>query len=114
MSEKIAERGLSAQAQAESLKFKLLQGMVVRRACYSVIKSVMESQAKGVEVVVAGKLRGQRAKAMKFREGYMVKVCNRNSPLYDFKTNSSNTIFLSLNMLYITMLVISAYLHSSH
>ena len=33
----------------------------------------MENGAKGVEVVVAGKLRGQRAKAMKFREGYMVK-----------------------------------------
>ena len=33
----------------------------------------MENGAKGVEVVVAGKLRGQRAKAMKFRDGYMIK-----------------------------------------
>lgn len=32
----------------------------------------MESGAKGCEVVVSGKLRAQRAKAMKFRDGYMV------------------------------------------
>merc|ERR1712032_272574 len=29
--------------------------------------------AKGVETVVAGKIRGARAKAMKFTDGYMIK-----------------------------------------
>ena len=67
--ERVANRGLSAHAQAESLKYKLLGGLAVRRACYGIVKFVMESGAKGVEVVVAGKLRGQRAKAMKFRDG---------------------------------------------
>ena len=33
----------------------------------------MESNAKGVQVVVSGKLRGQRAKHMIFRDGYMIK-----------------------------------------
>lgn len=33
----------------------------------------MENEAKGVEVVVSGKLRGQRAKGMKFCDGYMKK-----------------------------------------
>ena len=32
----------------------------------------MESGARGCEVVVSGKLRGQRAKAMKFVDGLMV------------------------------------------
>ncbi len=32
----------------------------------------MESQAKGCEVVVSGKLRGQRAKSMKFTDGFMI------------------------------------------
>ncbi len=36
----------------------------------------MESGAKGVEVTVSGKLRAQRAKAMKFRDGYMIKSGN--------------------------------------
>lgn len=32
----------------------------------------MESGAKGAEVVVSGKLRGQRAKSMKFCDGLMI------------------------------------------
>jgi len=84
--ERLANRGLSAQAQAESLKYKLLGGLAVRRACYGIIKFVMESGAKGVEVVVAGKLRGQRAKAMKFRDGYMVKTGNSAVVFQDYAT----------------------------
>jgi len=38
-----------------------------------IIRFVMESQARGCEVIVSGKLKGQRAKAMKFLDGYMVK-----------------------------------------
>lgn len=72
--EKVLNRGLCAQAQAESLKFKLLGGLAVRRACYGVVRFVMEASAKGVEVIVTGKLRGQRAKAMKFGDGYMIKT----------------------------------------
>eukprot|EP00983_Pelagomonas_calceolata_P084117 1156298-Pelagomonas_calceolata.AAC.3 len=42
------------------------------RACYGVLRYVMESGAKGCEVIVSGKLRAARAKAMKFKDGYMV------------------------------------------
>jgi small subunit ribosomal protein S3e len=69
--ERVANRGLCAQAQVESLKYKLLGGLAVRRACYGVTRFVMESGAQGCEVVVSGKLRAARAKAMKFNEGYM-------------------------------------------
>merc|ERR1712129_460949 len=31
-----------------------------------------ENGAKGVEVIISGKLRAQRAKAMKFRQGYLI------------------------------------------
>jgi small subunit ribosomal protein S3e len=37
-----------------------------------VLRFVMESGAKGCEVIVSGKLRAQRAKSMKFKDGYMV------------------------------------------
>lgn len=70
--EKVNNRGLSAIAQAESLKFKLLGGLAVRRACYGVLRFVMESGAKGVEVIVSGKLRAARAKSMKFSDGFMI------------------------------------------
>ncbi|PAA71880.1 hypothetical protein BOX15_Mlig030908g1, partial [Macrostomum lignano] len=70
--EKMANRGLSAVAQAESLRYKLLGGLAVRRACYGVLRFIIESGAKGAEVIVSGKLRGQRAKSMKFTEGFMI------------------------------------------
>ena len=81
--ERVANRGLCAQAQAESLKFKLLGGLAVRRACYGVVRFVMEAEAKGVEVIVSGKLRGQRAKAMKFNDGYMIKTGNAGQEYTD-------------------------------
>lgn len=46
------------------------------RACYGVLRFIMESGAKGCEVIVSGKLRAQRAKAMKFKDGYMLSAGN--------------------------------------
>jgi len=71
--ERVNNKGLCAVAQAESLRYKLIEGLAVRRACYTVLRSVMEAGAKGCEVTVSGKLRAQRAKAMKFKDGYMIK-----------------------------------------
>ena len=72
--ERVNNRGLCAIAQAESLRYKLLGGLAVRRACYGVLRYIMENEAKGCELIVSGKLRAQRAKAMKFRDGYMIKA----------------------------------------
>lgn len=44
----------------------------LNRACYGVLRFIMESGAKGCEVIVSGKLRGQRAKSMKFVDGFMI------------------------------------------
>ena len=46
--------------------------LVFQRACYGVLRFIMESGAKGCEVVVSGKLQGQRAKSMKFVDGLMI------------------------------------------
>merc|ERR1711972_397393 len=70
--EKVQTRGLCAIAQTESLRYKLIGGLAVRCACYGVLRFIMESGAKGCEVVVSGKLRGQRAKSMKFTDGLMI------------------------------------------
>jgi len=70
--EKVPNRGLCAMAQTESLRYKLLGGLAVRRACYGVLRFIMESGATGCEVTVSGKLRAQRAKTMRFMDGYLV------------------------------------------
>jgi len=72
--ERVNNRALCAMAQAESLRYKLLGGLAVRRACYGVLRFIMESGARGCEVIVSGKLRAQRAKSMKFKDGYMIKA----------------------------------------
>merc|ERR1712007_303810 len=74
--EKVLNRGLCAVAQAESLRFKLLGGLAVRRACYGVLRFIMDSSALGCEVIVSGKLIAQRAKSMKSADGYMIKAGN--------------------------------------
>ena len=50
-------------------------------ACYGVLRFVMESGAKGCEVVVSGKLRAARAKSMKFTDGFMI---HSGQPALDF------------------------------
>merc|ERR1712076_154209 len=70
--EKLQNRGLSAVAQCESLKYKLLGGLAVRRACYGVVRFIMENGATGCEVIISGKMRAQRAKTMKFKDGYLI------------------------------------------
>jgi small subunit ribosomal protein S3e len=70
--ERVENRAACAGAQAESLRYKLLGGLAVRRACYGVVRFIMENGAKGCEVVISGKLRAQRAKVMKFKDGYLI------------------------------------------
>merc|ERR1711975_65203 len=36
------------------------------------VRFIMENGAKGCEVIISGKLRAQRAKVMKFRDGYLI------------------------------------------
>ena len=94
--ERIENRGLCAMAQAESLRYKLLKGVAVRRACYGVLRHVMESGAKGCEVIVSGKLRAQRAKSMKFRDGYMIAT---GQPFRDFVDKAVRNVMMKQGVL---------------
>lgn len=94
--EKVANRGLCAVAQAESLRYKLLGGLAVRRACYGVLRFIMESGAKGCEVVVSGKLRAARAKSMKFQDGYMVSSGN---PVHEYIDGAVRHVLLRQGVL---------------
>jgi len=94
--ERVVNRALCAIAQAESLKYKLLGGLAVRRACYGVLRFIMENKAKGCEVVVSGKLRAQRAKSMKFRDGYMLRA---GQPSIDFVDTAVRHVLLRQGVL---------------
>ncbi|KAF1738569.1 40S ribosomal protein S3 [Beauveria bassiana] len=93
---KVQNRGLSAVAQCESLRYKLLNGLAVRRACYGVLRFIMESDAKGCEVVVSGKLRAARAKSMKFTDGFMI---HSGQPKNDFIDTATRHVLLRQGVL---------------
>ena len=56
----------------------------------------MESGAKGCEVIVSGKLRAQRAKAMKFKDGYMIAS---GQPVHDFIDSAVRHVLLRQGVL---------------
>merc|ERR1712141_58808 len=85
-----------AIAQCESLRYKLMGGLAVRRACYGVLCFIMESGAKGCEVVVSGKLRGQRAKSMKFVDGLMI---HSGDPINDYINTAVRHVLLRQGVL---------------
>ena len=68
----VEKRGLSAHAQAESIKHKLLLGFPVRIVAHSALRYIMNNKAIGAEIRVSGKLRGDRAKDAFYRSGYRV------------------------------------------
>jgi len=94
--EKVQNRGLCAIAQCESLRYKLLAGLAVRRACYGVLRFIMESGAKGCEVVVSGKLRAARAKSMKFVDGFMI---HSGQPIRDYVDTAIRHVMLRQGVL---------------
>lgn len=67
------DKNLCAAAQAENLKYKLLGGTPVRLAANNILAMVMKrGGAKGCEIIISGKVRGQRAKSQKYLQGYLV------------------------------------------
>ena len=45
------------------------------RSATSIIRNMLNKGAKGCEVIISGKLRKQRAKSMKYKDGFMILNC---------------------------------------
>jgi small subunit ribosomal protein S3 len=65
---------LNAQIMAEKLAEALERGWHFRRAGHSTVRRIMNSGARGCQVVIAGKLTGARHRTEKFTEGH-IKYC---------------------------------------
>jgi small subunit ribosomal protein S3 len=72
--QEVGDPNLNPQIMAEKLAFALERGWHFRRAGHSTVRRIMESGAKGCQVVLAGKLTGQRHRTEKFKNGY-IKFC---------------------------------------
>jgi len=69
---------LNAQNMAEKLAEALERGWHFRRAGHSTVRRIMDAGAKGVQVIIAGKLTGARHRTEKFTEGH-VKYCGETA-----------------------------------
>ncbi|GBF35983.1 MAG TPA: 30S ribosomal protein S3 [Methanothermococcus okinawensis] len=63
---------------AQKIASALERGMHFRRVAHAAVRRVMGAGAKGVVVIISGKLTGERARTEKFMEGYM-KHCGEPS-----------------------------------
>jgi len=71
--EEVTEPELNAQIMAERLATGLDKGQHYRRAAYSIMRRIMRRGARGIEIIIGGKLTSQRARVQKFREGVVSK-----------------------------------------
>ncbi len=64
----------SANVMAKNVASLLERGFHFRRAAYTTLRRIMDAGARGAEIVVSGKLTGERSRMAKFRDGY-IKHC---------------------------------------
>ncbi len=89
--EAIKNKNLSAAVQVELVKAKMLQGAPARSAANFIIRNVMRlKEVKGCEVVVSGKIRQQRAKTVKFKQGFLIST---GQPKKDFIDQAIRHVF---------------------
>lgn len=70
--EKIMDRGLEPAFHCEELRLAFADNKPYKRVINSIIKNSRASGAQGVMIRVAGKIKGQRAKAIKYFDGYFI------------------------------------------
>ena len=72
--QEVDDPSLNAQIMAEKLASSLERGWHFRRAGHSTVRRIMQAGAKGCQVIIAGKLRGERHRTEKYKEGH-IKFC---------------------------------------
>ena len=69
---------LNAQIMSEKLAEALERGWHFRRAGHSTVRRIMQAGAKGCQVIISGKLTGERHRTEKFTEGH-IKYCGETA-----------------------------------
>lgn len=64
---------LNADIMASRISQSLKRGVHFRRAGFWALRQIMDAGALGVEIIISGKLRTERARREKFREGFVPK-----------------------------------------
>ncbi len=65
---------LNAQIMAKRIAFALERGSRVRSIGHAFLRRIMEAGARGAEIVISGKIVGERARRVRFYQGYLSKA----------------------------------------
>ena len=76
--DEVEDPALNAQVMAEKIASAMERGWYYRRAGHSAALNIMEAGARGVIIVLAGKLTGSRNRTQKFIRGH-VKYCGETA-----------------------------------
>lgn len=71
--EEIEKPELNANVMAAKIADSLVRGVNFRRAAYGALRRMMEAGARGVEIVISGKITGERSRSLRFADGYLKK-----------------------------------------
>ncbi|MHA1595352.1 MAG: 30S ribosomal protein S3 [Candidatus Baldrarchaeia archaeon] len=82
---------LNAKIIAARIASALQRGVHFRRAAYAAIRRAMEAGARGIEIVIGGKLVSERAKHVKFRAGSIPKS---GEPAYKYVDEAMMEVLL--------------------
>ncbi len=72
--EQLDDPELNPSVMAARLANALERGRHFRRTAYGTVRRMMAKGAKGVEIIVSGKVTSQRARTEKFRDGFIAKT----------------------------------------
>lgn len=72
---------LNAPIMAKHVAFSLSRGRYFRRVGYGTLRRIMQAGARGAEIVISGKLRGEHARFERFYDGYLKKAGEPSSKL---------------------------------
>ncbi|KXA90100.1 30S ribosomal protein S3 [candidate division MSBL1 archaeon SCGC-AAA259I09] len=64
----------NASIMANRVAFLLTRGVYFRRAGYGALREIMDAGARGVEILISGKLTGDYAREERFYDGYLKKA----------------------------------------
>jgi small subunit ribosomal protein S3 len=72
---------LNPHIMAQKLASAIERGWHFRRAGHSTVRRIMEAGARGCQVIISGKLTGERHRTEKFREGH-IKYCGEPKQIF--------------------------------
>ncbi|QPV63263.1 30S ribosomal protein S3 [Halosimplex litoreum] len=101
--QEVDEPDLNARIVADRLANALERGWYFRKAGHTTIDRIMESGAKGAEIVLSGKVTGARSRVEKFNRGY---IKHNGEPAEDIVDHGVGTAVMKLGTIGVQVKII--------